>query len=106
MGLWSQAARERGLKVRSAREAVADGLTVHQYVNEAAGVYNPYAVKRGNAAYQKQKQWRNQARIDYITEQQRGSFCNHMVATYDNPNQTAYNFSFCSKHGGPESIRK
>ena len=39
MRLRSQTARERGQKkIRSAREAVADGLTVHQYITEAVSV--------------------------------------------------------------------
>ena len=71
MRLRSQTARERGQKkIRSAREAVADGLTVHQYITEAVNVFNPYAVKRGSSEYNKQQQWREQARIDFITEQQ------------------------------------
>mmetsp|Transcript_116321 Transcript_116321/g.237948 ORF Transcript_116321/g.237948 Transcript_116321/m.237948 type:complete len:146 (-) Transcript_116321:72-509(-) len=70
MRLRSQTARERGAKIQSAREAVADGLTLHQYITEAAGVFNHYAVKRGSSEYNKQQQWREQGRIDFITEQQ------------------------------------
>ena len=33
--------------------------------------FNPYAVKRGSSECNKQQQWREQARIDFITEQQR-----------------------------------
>ena len=66
MCLQRQTARERGGKIWLAHEAVADGLTLHQYITEAAGVFNPYAVKRGSAEYNNEQQrWREQARIDY-----------------------------------------
>ena len=60
-----------GAKIWLAREAVADGLTVHQYITEAIGVFNPYAVKWGSSEYNKQQQWREKAQLDFITEQQR-----------------------------------
>ena len=66
--------QERGVKIWTAREAVADGLTQAQYVCKVVGVVNPYANK-GSEQHKRQKRWRKQQRIDYIIEQQRVWLC-------------------------------